>query len=408
MPTGLASYLPDKPTTLHEAKVSPEWPQRRGALKREISSQIGRVVWKVVDRPKEKNIFGTKTVSWTEGRPGWPCRKIQVPHRSPGFPPDQRDSLPRVIVTDTYGVEYPDFAGGDGSICLERAAAWRRNDVFRGGWCGRVLRWAPWRVRRLAERGWTTAEGHVRPDARRTTVVEAVRWRGDSEGVREIPSRSLRFSAEESREGRHHHGGLRRRFTTAERNEAGRAPRAGRHSTQLPHQGSRGDLVLSGMSHYSGPQGEDGDVQSAALRANDNWAILNSEDQRVSCFYGESATFEGRWVAQRRWDRRDAQYPMSRGSRSTNVGCQHDSSWSRLHRAHARQVRWQPRARAREGGDESAAVPERNGEPRCRGRNEAIGVGSYRSRNMSRYAPLVIGERGDARWRGNQLVLADA
>ena len=26
-PTGLASYLPDEPTTLHEAKVSPEWPQ---------------------------------------------------------------------------------------------------------------------------------------------------------------------------------------------------------------------------------------------------------------------------------------------------------------------------------------------------------------------------------------------
>ena len=32
MPTGLPSYLPDEPTTLHEAKVSPEWPQWRGAL----------------------------------------------------------------------------------------------------------------------------------------------------------------------------------------------------------------------------------------------------------------------------------------------------------------------------------------------------------------------------------------
>ena len=62
MPTGLANYLPDKPTTLHEAKVSPEWPQWRGALKREVSGQIGRGVWKVVDRPKEKNIFGPKTV----------------------------------------------------------------------------------------------------------------------------------------------------------------------------------------------------------------------------------------------------------------------------------------------------------------------------------------------------------
>ena len=26
IPTGLASYLPDEPTILHEAKVSPEWP----------------------------------------------------------------------------------------------------------------------------------------------------------------------------------------------------------------------------------------------------------------------------------------------------------------------------------------------------------------------------------------------
>ena len=30
MPTGLASYLPDEPTTLHEAKVAPEWPKWRG------------------------------------------------------------------------------------------------------------------------------------------------------------------------------------------------------------------------------------------------------------------------------------------------------------------------------------------------------------------------------------------
>ena len=51
MLTGLASYLPDEPTTLHEAKGSPEWPQRRGALKREMDGQIARGVWKVVDRP---------------------------------------------------------------------------------------------------------------------------------------------------------------------------------------------------------------------------------------------------------------------------------------------------------------------------------------------------------------------
>ena len=44
MPTGLASYLPDEPTTLYEAKVSPEWPQWRGALKREMDGQIARGV----------------------------------------------------------------------------------------------------------------------------------------------------------------------------------------------------------------------------------------------------------------------------------------------------------------------------------------------------------------------------
>ena len=62
MPTGLASYLPDEPTTLHEAKVSPEWPQWRGALKREMDGQIARGVWKVVDRPKGKTVLGPKTV----------------------------------------------------------------------------------------------------------------------------------------------------------------------------------------------------------------------------------------------------------------------------------------------------------------------------------------------------------
>ena len=62
MPTGLASYLPDEPTTLHEAKVSPEWPQWHGALKREMDDQIARGVWKVVDRPKGKTVHGTKTV----------------------------------------------------------------------------------------------------------------------------------------------------------------------------------------------------------------------------------------------------------------------------------------------------------------------------------------------------------
>ena len=62
MPTGLASYLPDEPTTLHKAKVSPEWPQWRDALKREMDGQIARGVWKVVDRPKGRTVLGTKTV----------------------------------------------------------------------------------------------------------------------------------------------------------------------------------------------------------------------------------------------------------------------------------------------------------------------------------------------------------
>ena len=63
MPNGLASYPPDEPTTLHEAKVFPEWPQWRGALKFEMDGQIARGVWKIVDRPKGKPALGTKTVS---------------------------------------------------------------------------------------------------------------------------------------------------------------------------------------------------------------------------------------------------------------------------------------------------------------------------------------------------------
>ena len=62
MPTSLASYLPDEPITLHEAKVSPKWPLWHGALKREIDGQIARGVWKVVDRAKGKTVLGTKTV----------------------------------------------------------------------------------------------------------------------------------------------------------------------------------------------------------------------------------------------------------------------------------------------------------------------------------------------------------
>ena len=43
--------------------MSSEWPQWRGALKREMDGQIARGVWKVVDRPKEKEtVLDTKTV----------------------------------------------------------------------------------------------------------------------------------------------------------------------------------------------------------------------------------------------------------------------------------------------------------------------------------------------------------
>ena len=62
MPTDLSSYLPDEFTNLHEAKVSSEWPQWRGALKREMDGQIARVGWKVVDRPKGKTVLGTMTI----------------------------------------------------------------------------------------------------------------------------------------------------------------------------------------------------------------------------------------------------------------------------------------------------------------------------------------------------------
>ena len=69
--------------------------------------------------------------------------------------------------------------------------------------------------------------------------------------------------------------------------------------SSFPMQGSRRGLVLPGMTHYSGPPGEDGDVRSTALRADGNRAIRNSEDQRNPCSYGESASFEGRRAAKR-------------------------------------------------------------------------------------------------------------
>ncbi|CAM9786059.1 unnamed protein product, partial [Ascophyllum nodosum] len=98
MPTGLASYLPDEPTTLHEAKVSPEWPQWRGALKREMDGQIARGVWKVVDRPKGKTVLGTKTVFKRKVGQDGRVEKYKCRFVAKGFPPDQGDSLPRLDV----------------------------------------------------------------------------------------------------------------------------------------------------------------------------------------------------------------------------------------------------------------------------------------------------------------------
>ena len=51
MPTGLASYLPDEPTTPHEAKVSPEWPQWRGAR---WTARLRVMCGKLSIDPKEK------------------------------------------------------------------------------------------------------------------------------------------------------------------------------------------------------------------------------------------------------------------------------------------------------------------------------------------------------------------
>ncbi|CAN0431803.1 unnamed protein product [Ascophyllum nodosum] len=90
MPTGLTSYLPDEPT-LHETKVSPKWPQLRGAPKRKMDGQIARGVWKVVDRPKPKTVLGTKIVFKRKiGEDGhvekYKCRFVaEVSTRSRGF-----------------------------------------------------------------------------------------------------------------------------------------------------------------------------------------------------------------------------------------------------------------------------------------------------------------------------------
>ena len=51
------------------------------------------------------------------------CRKVQVQLRGQGFPPDQGDSIPIVIVANTYTVEHPYGAGGDGTVGLGGAEA---------------------------------------------------------------------------------------------------------------------------------------------------------------------------------------------------------------------------------------------------------------------------------------------
>ena len=158
VPTGLASYLSDGPTTVHEAKVSPEWPQWRGVppctrqrcpwsgrngaayhrargkgvpgvavMARCAQARDGRpdCAWCVEGRrlTRRKNRTRHQDRFLTEGRPGWPCRNIQVPLRSTGFPLDQGYSRLRFIVADTYAVEHPDGASGGGPVGLRGAAA---------------------------------------------------------------------------------------------------------------------------------------------------------------------------------------------------------------------------------------------------------------------------------------------
>ena len=122
MPIGLASYLPDEPTTFHEAKVSPEWPQWRGLLKREMDGQGARGMRKVVDRPKRKTVIGSKTVFERKVGQDGRVEKYKCRFVAQGFRQIKGIHYPRAIVADTYVVEHPNGAGGDGPVRLRGAA----------------------------------------------------------------------------------------------------------------------------------------------------------------------------------------------------------------------------------------------------------------------------------------------
>jgi len=61
-PTGVASLLPEEPSSLEEAKRSPEWPQWSEARAKEKQGFITNRVWTQEPRPKEKLVVGTKEI----------------------------------------------------------------------------------------------------------------------------------------------------------------------------------------------------------------------------------------------------------------------------------------------------------------------------------------------------------
>ena len=61
-PTGVASLLPKEPSSLEEAKRSPEWPQWGEARAREKQGFIANRVWTQEPRPKDKLVVGTKEI----------------------------------------------------------------------------------------------------------------------------------------------------------------------------------------------------------------------------------------------------------------------------------------------------------------------------------------------------------
>ena len=60
LPSDIASFLPEEPSTIREAQESPESPHWKGALEREMNGQINNGVWVQMERPKGKTVLGTK------------------------------------------------------------------------------------------------------------------------------------------------------------------------------------------------------------------------------------------------------------------------------------------------------------------------------------------------------------